>query len=98
VRELVRTLEDDERAAQAFLALGLFGVLTWFATLVVADTLMPLSTLGALLAVVFGLVGWRAAKQGVPREASTLVGLVLAVSLAFLWIYLIPAALVGLLP
>lgn len=98
VRELVRTLEDDNRAAQAFFGLVLFGVVTWFATFAVADTLLPMTTLGALLAVVFGLVGWRAAKQGVPREASTLVGLVLVVALAFLWIYLIPAGLVRLLP
>jgi hypothetical protein len=98
VRELVRTLEDDQRAAQAFFGLVLFGIVTWFASFAVADTLLPLTTLGALLAAVFGLVGWRAAKQGVPREASTLVGLVLAVALGFLWIYLIPAALVGLLP
>ena len=98
MRELVRTLEDDERAAPAFFGLVLFGVVTWFVTFAVADTLLPLTTLGALLAVVFGLVGWRAAKQGVPREASTLVGLVLVVSLAFLWIYLIPAGLVRLLP
>lgn len=98
MREFVRTLEDDNRAAQAFFGLVLFGVVTWFVTFAVADTLLPLTTLGALLAVVFGLVGWRAAKQGVPREASTLVGLVLVVSLAFLWIYLIPAGLVRLLP
>jgi predicted PurR-regulated permease PerM len=98
VRELVRTLEDDERAAQAFFGLLLFGVITWFATFAVADTLLPLTTLGAFLAVVFGVVGWRAAKQGVPREASTLVGLVLAAALSFLWIYLIPAAFVRLLP
>jgi hypothetical protein len=98
VRELVRTLEDDERAAQGFFGLVLFGIVTWFASFAVADTLLPLTTLGALLAAVFGVVGWRAAKQGVPREASTLVGLVLAVALGFLWVYLIPAALVGLLP
>lgn len=98
VRELVRTLEDDQRAAQAFFGLVIFGIVTWFTSFAVADTLLPLTTLGALLAAIFGVVGWRAAKQGVPREASTLVGLVLAVALAFLWIYLIPAGLVGLLP
>lgn len=98
MRELVRTLEDDQRAAQAFFGLVIFGIVTWFTSFAVADTLLPLTTLGALLAAIFGVVGWRAAKQGVPREASTLVGLVLAVALAFLWIYLIPAGLVGLLP
>jgi hypothetical protein len=98
VRELVRTLEDDERAAQAFLALGLFGIVTWFASVALADTLLPLTTLGAILAVGFGLAGWRAARQGLPREASTFVGLVLTALLAFLWIYLVPVALVRLLP
>ena len=98
MRELVRTLEDDQRAAQAFFGLVIFGIVTWFASFAVADTLLPLTTLGALLAAVFGVVGWRAAKQGVPREASTLVGLVLTALLAFLWIYFVPAALVRLLP
>jgi hypothetical protein len=98
VRELVRTLEDDQRAAQAFFGLLVFGIVTWFASFAVADTLLPLTTLGALLAAVFGVVGWRAAKQGVPREASTFVGLVLTALLAFLWIYLVPAALVRFIP
>ena len=98
MRELVRTLEDDQRAAQAFFGLLVFGIVTWFASFAVADTLLPLTTLGALLAAVFGVVGWRAAKQGVPREASTFVGLVLTALLAFLWIYLVPAALVRFIP
>lgn len=81
----MRKLEDDERAASAFLGLGLFGVVTWFGSLLLADTLLPATTIGALLAVLFGLVGWRAAKRGVPREATTFVGVVLALALAVLW-------------
>jgi hypothetical protein len=35
------------------------------------------------------VVGWRAARQGVPREASTVIGIVLAVILALLWLFLV---------
>ncbi len=85
----VRSLEDDDRAASAFLWLGGIGIATWFATLAVADTLLPATSLASLMAVVIGLVGWRAARQGVPREASTVVGVVLAVILALVWLYLV---------
>jgi hypothetical protein len=43
------------------------------------------------MAVVFGVVGWRAARQGVPREASTVIGIVLAVILALVWLFLVLA-------
>ena len=84
----VRSLEDDERAATAFLWLGGAGILTWFATAIVADALLPATSLASLMSVVFGVVGWRAARQGVPREASTVIGTVLAVILALLWLFL----------
>ena len=87
----VRSLEDDERAASAFLWLGLAGIATWFATLAVADSLLPATSLASLMAVIIGLVGWRAARQGVPREASTVVGIVLAVIFALVWLYLVLA-------
>ena len=87
----VRTLDDDERAASAFLWLGGAGIVTWFATAAVADSLLPATSLASLMAVVIGLVGWRAARQGVPREASTVVGIVLAVMLALVWLYLLLA-------
>jgi hypothetical protein len=85
----VRSLEDDERAATAFLWLGGAGIITWFVTAAVADSLLPATTLASLMAVVFGVVGWRAARQGVPREASTVVGIVLAVILALLWLFIV---------
>jgi hypothetical protein len=85
----VRSLEDDERAATAFLRLGGAGIITWFVTAAVADSLLPATTLASLMAVVFGVVGWRAARQGVPREASTVVGIVLAVILALLWLFIV---------
>ena len=85
----VRSLEDDDRAAAAFLWLGGAGILTWFATLAVADSLLPATTIASLMAVVFGVVGWRAARQGDPREASTVVGIVLAVILALVWVFLV---------
>lgn len=93
MRELVRELDDDGRAARAFLALGAAGMVTWFATFAVARTLLPAVTLASLLAVVFGLVGWRASKQGVPREASTFVAVFLAVAFALCWLFLVFAAL-----
>lgn len=89
----MRALDDDDRAAQAFLVLGAAGMATWFVTLLVASALLPAVTLGAVLAVVFGLVGWRASKQGVPREASTFVAVVLAVAFATCWVFLFFAAL-----
>jgi hypothetical protein len=88
VWELVRALEDDERAERAFLALGGAGVVTWFATLLIAQSLLPAATIASVVAVVCGLVGWRGAKQGDPREASNVVAVVLAVALAACWLYL----------
>jgi hypothetical protein len=85
----VRSLEDDDRAATAFLWLGGAGILTWFATAIVADALLPATSLASLMSVVFGVVGWRAARQGVPREASTVIGIVLAVILALVWLFLV---------
>jgi hypothetical protein len=85
VWELVRNLEDDERAILFFVRLAAFGVATWLGSLVLAQSFLPLSTLAALLAVVFGGVGWKAARNGEPREASTFVGLALAASLTGLW-------------
>jgi hypothetical protein len=88
VWELVRALEDDERAERAFLALAGTGVVTWYATLLVAQSLLPAATIAALVAVVCGLVGWRGAKQGDPREASNVIAVVLAVALGACWLYL----------
>jgi hypothetical protein len=85
----VRSLDDDERAASAFLWLGGAGIFTWFATAALADSLLPATSLASLMAVIIGVVGWRAARQGVPREASTVVGLVLAVILGLVWLYLV---------
>jgi mannose/fructose/N-acetylgalactosamine-specific phosphotransferase system component IIC len=93
VRELVRELDDDGRAARAFLALGAAGMMTWFATFTVARALLPAVTLASILGIVFGLVGWRASKQGAPREASTFVAVVLALAFAVCWIFLVFAAL-----
>ena len=88
VEDDVRSLEDDDRAAAAFLWLGGLGMATWFATLAVADSLLPAISIASLMAVVIGVVGWRAARQGMPREASTMVGIVLAVMFGLVWIYL----------
>jgi hypothetical protein len=85
----VRSLDDDERAATAFLWLGGAGIITWFVTAAVADSLLPATSLASLMAVVFGVVGWRAARQGVPREASTVIGIVLAVILALVWLFIV---------
>ena len=85
----VRSLEDDERAATAFLWLGGAGIITWFVTAAVADSLLPATSLASRLAVVFGVVGWRAARQGVPREASTVIGIVLALILALVWLFIV---------
>jgi hypothetical protein len=96
VRELVRSLEDDvrsleddDRAATAFLWLGGVGIFTWFATAAIADSLLPATSLASLMAVVIGVVGWRAARQGEPREASTVVGIVLAVIFGLIWLWLL---------
>jgi predicted PurR-regulated permease PerM len=86
VWELVRTLDDDERAASAFLGLGALGLATWFATAASVQPLLPAATIASLLAVVFGIVGWRAARNGEPREASTFVAIVLAFALAGCWV------------
>ena len=94
--ELVRNLEDDERAAQAFVRLAAFGLFTWLGSLVLAQSFLPLSTLAALLALVFGAVGWRAARNGEPREASTFVAMALALSLAGLWVLFVFAFLLRL--
>jgi hypothetical protein len=88
VWELDRALEDDERASTAFLGLGAAGIATWFATLAVADSLVPVTTIATLATLVFGVVGWRAAKQGIPREATTFVAVALVVVLAMLWLFL----------
>ena len=85
----VRSLEDDDRAATAFLWLGGAGIFTWFATAAIADSLLPATSLASLMAVVIGVVGWRAARQGEPREASTVVGIVLAVIFALIWLWLL---------
>jgi hypothetical protein len=89
LEEDVRSLDDDERAATAFLWLGGAGIATWFGTLAIADSLLPATSLASLMCVVIGVVGWRAARQGVPREASTVVGVFLAVILALVWLYLL---------
>ena len=94
--ELVRSLEDDERAAQAFVRLAGFGLFTWIGSFVLAPSFLPLSTLAALLAVVFGGVGWRAARNGDPREASTCVAMALALTLAGLWVLFVFAFLLRL--
>ena len=96
VWELVRNLEDDERAAQAFVRLAAFGLATWLGSLVLAQSFLPLSTIAALLAVVFGGIGWRAAKNGDPREASTFVAIALAFALAVLWVFFVFAVLLRL--
>jgi hypothetical protein len=85
----VRSLEDDERAATAFLWLGGAGIITWFVTAAVADSLLPATSLASLMAVIFSVVGWRAARQGVPREASTVIGIVLAIILGLLWLFIV---------
>ena len=97
LEEDVRSLDDDERAATAFLWLGGAGIATWFATLAIADSLLPATSLASLMCVVIGVVGWRAARQGVPREASTVVGIVLAVILALVWLYLVLSLVVRIL-
>jgi predicted PurR-regulated permease PerM len=62
---------------------------TWFATLAVADSLLPVASIAALLAIVFGVLGWRASKQGTPREATNFVAISLTLVLAVLWLFLL---------
>lgn len=94
--ELDKALEDDERASTAFLALGAAGIVTWFATLAVADSLLPVTSIATLGALVFGLAGWRASKRGGPREATTFVAVTLTVVIAVLWLFLFGSLLLRL--
>jgi hypothetical protein len=84
--DALEALEDDERAASAFLSLGGLGLLTWIASAVLTPSLVPATSVAALVAVTVGLVGWRSAKQELPREASTLVAVVVALTLGLLWL------------
>ncbi|HEX3255742.1 MAG TPA: hypothetical protein VHQ96_08110 [Gaiellaceae bacterium] len=94
--ELDRALEDDTRAASMFAWLGAAGVVTWLASIVLADSLLPITSITALGAIVFGVVGWRASKHGDPREATNFVAVTLAVVLAVLWLFLLGALLLRL--
>ena len=94
--ELDRALEDDTRAASLFAWLGAAGAFTWLASIVVADSLLPITTITALGALVFGFVGWRATKHGNPREATNFVATALAVVLAVLWLFLLGSLLLRL--
>jgi predicted tellurium resistance membrane protein TerC len=96
VWELDRALEDDTRAASMFAWLGAAGVVTWLASIVLADSLLPITSITALGAIVFGVVGWRASKHGDPREATNFVAVTLAVVLAVLWLFLLGALLLRL--
>ena len=87
--ELDRALEDDTRAASLFVWLGAAGIATWLASIVLADSLLPITSIAALGAVVFAVVGRRASKLGNPREATNFVALSLAVVLAVLWLFLL---------
>jgi predicted tellurium resistance membrane protein TerC len=89
VWELDRALDDDRRAANAFAWLGVAALLTWVASVVLADSLLPFTSITALGGVVFGLLGWRASKQGNPREATNFVAVALALVLAVLWLFLL---------
>ena len=87
--ELDQALEDDSRASDLFAWLATAGVATWLASFVLADSLLPITSITALGAVVFGIVGWRAAKLGNPREATNFVAISLGVVLAVLWLFLL---------
>jgi predicted tellurium resistance membrane protein TerC len=89
VWELDRALEDDTRAASMFAWLVAAGVLTWLASIVLADSLLPITSITALVAIVFGLVGRRASKHGDPREATNFVAVTLGIVLAVLWLFLL---------
>ena len=91
--ELDRALEDDSRAADLFAWLATAGVATGAASFILADSLLPITSIAALGALVFGLVGWRASKHGDPREATNFVAIALAVVLAVLWLFLLGALL-----
>jgi hypothetical protein len=64
--------------------------------IVLADSLLPITTITALGALVFGFVGWRATKHGNPREATNFVATALAVVLAVLWLFLLGSLLLRL--
>ena len=96
VWELDRALEDDTRAASLFAWLAGAGVVTWLASVVLADSLLPITSIAALAAVVFGVVGRRASKQGDPREATNFVAIALAIVLAALWLILLGSLLLRL--
>ena len=87
--ELDRALDDDTRAPTLFAWLAGVGVVTWLATIVLADSLLPITSIAALGAIVFGVVGRRASKQGDPREATNFVAVALAIVLAVLWLFLL---------
>jgi hypothetical protein len=89
-------LEDDTRAAGMFAWLGAAGIVTWLASIVLADSLLPITSITALGAIVFGVVGWRASKHGDPREATNFVAVSLAVVLAMLWLFLLGSLLLRL--
>jgi hypothetical protein len=93
VWELTRIFDDNERGARAFLTLFAFGIVTWFVTGVAVRSLLPAATLASLLAVVFGLVGWRAARNEQPREASNFVAVLLVFALAACWVVSVLAVL-----
>ena len=94
--ELDRALEDDTRAASLFAWLGAAGALTWLASIVLADSLLPITSITALGALVFGFVGGRATKHGNPREATNFVAISLAVVLSVLWLFLLGSLLLRL--
>ena len=96
VWELDRALEDDSRAADLFAWLGTAGVATWLASFILADSLLPITSITGLGALVFGFVGWRASKHGDPREATNFVAISLAVVLAVLWLFLLGSLLLRL--
>ena len=89
VWELDRALEDDTRAASVFTWLVAAGILTWLASFVLADSLLPITSITALGAIVFGFVGRRASKHGDPREATNFVAISLAIVLALLGLFLL---------
>jgi len=96
VWELDQALEDDSRAADLFAWLATAGVATWLASFVLADSLLPITSIAALGALVFGFVGWRASKHGDPREATNFVATTLAVVLVVLWLFLLGSLLLRL--
>jgi len=96
VWELDQALEDDTRAASLFAWLAAVGAFTWLASFVLADSLLPITTITGLVSLVFGFVGWRASKHGNPREATNFVAIALAVVLALLWLFLLGSLLLRL--